>query len=192
MDERFTLLDSLKNYFTAMPANESADMGATAAICLAAWTALSDARQGVVNAESAQTTAFTNRTNAENALRKRVRGLINELGDLIGDDDPRWEDFGLNIPAHPSAPESVASVTLAPASGNRLEVSWPYAVRAIRFIIEIFIVGVDTEWRTGGKSKDLTTILKGFTAGQTVKVRVVAANDGGNAAPGPEGQAVIG
>ncbi len=191
-DERFTLLDSLKDYFTTVPAHESVDMDATAAICLAAWTTLSNARQAVANAESAQTTAFTNRTNAENTLRKRVRGLINELeGGLLADDDARWEDFGLNIPANPSAPESVTSVTLAPASANRLEVSWPYAVRAIRYIIEILIVGVDTEWRTGANSKDLTVILKGFTAGQTVKVRVVAANDGGNAAPCPEAQAVI-
>ena len=192
MDERFTLLDSLKDYFTAVPANESVDMGATAAICLAAWTALSNARQAVANAESAQTTAFGNRTTAENALRKRVRGLINELeGGLLPDDDARWEDFGLNIPANPSAPESVASVTLAPASANRLEVTWPYAVRAIRYIIEILIVGVDTEWRTGANSKDLTVILKGFTVGQIVKVRIVAANDGGNAAPCPEAQAVV-
>lgn len=190
-DERFTLLDSLKDYFTAVPAHESAEMGATAAACLAAWTALSNARQAVANAESAQTTAFANRTAAETALRKRVRGLINELEGLISDDDPRWEDFGLNIPASPSAPEPVQSITLAPASANRLEVSWPYAVRAIRYIIEIFIVGVDTDWRTGANSKDLSVILKGFTTGQTVKVRVVAANDGGNAGPSPEGQATI-
>ena len=72
MDPRFTLLDSLKNYFTAVPANESAEMGATAAICGAAWTVLSDARQAVATAESAQTTAFTNRTTAEDGLRKRV------------------------------------------------------------------------------------------------------------------------
>ncbi len=192
MDPRFTLLDSLKNYFTAVPASESADMGATAAICGAAWTALSDARQAVANAESAQTTAFTNRTNAENALRKRVRGLIDELGGLIGDDDPRWEDFGLNIPANPSAPEAVASVVVAQASNHRLEVTWPYAVRAIRYIIEIFIVGVDTEWRTGANSIDLTVILKNLTAGQVVNVRIVAANDGGNAAPSPEAQETVG
>ena len=191
MDPRFTLLDSLKDYFTAVPANESVDMGATAAICLAAWTTLSNARQVVANSESAQTTAFANRTTAEGALRKRVRGLINELEGLISDDDARWEDFGLNIPANPSAPESVASVTLAPASANRLEVTWPYAVRATRYIIEILIVGVDPDWHTAANSKDLTVILKGFTAGQTVKVRVVAANDGGNAAPCPEAQAVI-
>ncbi len=190
-DERFTLLDSLKNYFTAVPASESAEMGATAAICAAAWTTLSDARQALANAESAQTTAFTNRTNAETALRKRVRGLIEELEKLISDDDPRWEDFGLNIPANPSAPEPVTSLTLTPASANRIEVNWPYAVRALRYIVEIFIVGVDTEWRTAANAKDLTVILKGFTAGQTVKVRIVAANDGGHAAPSPEAQVVV-
>jgi hypothetical protein len=190
-DERFTLLDSLKDYFTAVPANESGEAGATAAICQTAWTNLSNARQAVANAESALTTAFNNRTAAEEGLRKRVRGLINELGDLLSDDDPRWEDFGLNIPANPSAPESVASVTLAPASAARIEVNWPYAVRALRYIIQIFIVGVDTEWRTGANSKDLTVILKGFTAGQTVKVRVVAANDGNPAAPSPEAQITV-
>ena len=190
-DERFTLLDSLKNYFTEVPAHESADMGATAALCATAWTNLSNARQAVANAESAQTTAFANRTAAETALRKRVRGLIEELEKLISDDDPRWEDFGLNIPANPSAPEPVASLTLTPASANRIEVNWPYAVRALRYIIEIFIVGVDTEWRTAVNAKDLTAILKGFTAGQTVKVRIVAANDGGNAAPSPEAEVVV-
>ena len=64
-------------------------------------------------------------------------------------------------------------------------------MRPVGYIIEIFIVGVDTEWRAGANSKDLTVILKGFTAGQTVKVRVVAANDGGNAARCPEAQAVL-
>jgi hypothetical protein len=190
-DERFTLLDSLKNYFTAVPANESEDMGATAAICEAAWTTLSNARQALANAESAQTTAFTNRTNAENSLRKRVRGLIDELDGLIAADDPRWEDFGLNIPANPSAPQSVASVSVTQASNHRLEVTWPYAVRAMRYIIEIFIVGLDTEWRTGATSKDLTVILKNLTAGQTVKARVVAVNDGGKAAPSPEAQETV-
>jgi hypothetical protein len=192
VDPRFTLLDSLKNYFTAVPANESEEMGATAAACDEAWTALSDARQAVANAESAQTTAFATRTAAEALLRKRVRGLINELGDLISEDDPRWEDFGLNIPANPSAPESVASVAVMQASNHRLEVSWPYAVRAMRYIIEIFIIGLDTEWRTGATSKDLTVILKNLTAGQTVKVRVVAVNDGGKAAPSPEAQETVG
>jgi hypothetical protein len=191
MDARFTLLDSLKAYFTAVPASESAEAGATAARCETAWTAISDARQALGTAESALTSKFEQRTAAEGALRRRVRGLIHELEQLLADDDPRWEEFGLNIPASPSAPEPVASVTLETLRNHRVGAAWAYAVRATRFRVETFLVGVDTEWQNQGSFKDLETILKGFTAGQVVKVRIVAGNDGGDAAPSPEAQATV-
>jgi hypothetical protein len=191
MDPRFTLLDKLKLYFTGVPAHESAEMGATAATCEAAWEVLSTARQGVADAEKAQTDALDARTDAEDGLRRRVRGLIDELGNLIKDDDSRYEGFGLNIPANPSAPESVASVIAAALGNGRFTATWPYATRAIRFRVETFIVGVDTEWQSKGSFKDLEAILKGFTAGQTVKVRIVAGNDGGDAAPSPEAQVAV-
>ncbi|MEQ1862973.1 MAG: fibronectin type III domain-containing protein [Chthoniobacteraceae bacterium] len=190
-DERFTLINDLKLYFMAVPANESAEMEATAAACLAAWTALSDARQGVATAESAQTTAMNNRSTAEHALRMRVRGLINELEQLLGEDDPRWEDFGLNIPGNPSAPEPVETVTLEAMTNHRIGVGWTYATRAIRYRVETMIVGVDTEWQNKGSFKDLETTLKNFSAGQVVKVRVIAGNDGGDAAPSPEGEVTV-
>ena len=190
-DERFTLLDSLKNYFTAVPANESADMGATAALCLAPWTALSNARQGVADAETAQTGAFDVRTTAADGLRRRVRGLIGELETLISDDDARWEAFGLNIPANPNGPEAVASVTVAPLTGHRLEVSWPYAVRAVRYRVEVQVVGVDADFVNKASAKDLQVILKGFTAAQVVRVRIVAGNDGGDAGPSPVGEVTV-
>ncbi|MEO6751345.1 MAG: fibronectin type III domain-containing protein [Chthoniobacteraceae bacterium] len=190
-DARFTLLADLKAYFTAVPANESVDMGATAATCDAAWTALSNARQTSADADSAQTVAFNNRATATDGMRKRVRGLINELGDLIPDDDARYEAFGLSIPANPSAPDPVASVTAAALGNGRFEVSWPYATRAIRYRVETFIMAVDTEWQGKGSFKDLEAILKSFTAAQTVKVRVIAGNDGGDAAPSPEASVIV-
>lgn len=190
-DKRFTLLDALKNYFTLVPAHENAGMGATAALCGAAWTALSDARQAVADAESAQTAAFTARSTATDALRKRVRGLINELETLVADDDARWEAFGLNIPANPSAPEPVPATSAAPLGGGRIEVAWDYAVRAIRYRVETFITGVDTEWQDGAGARDLEVILKNFAAGAQVKIRVVAANDGGEAEPGPEAEVTV-
>jgi len=190
-DKRFTLLDALKNYFTAVPTSENAGMGATAALCDAAWIALSNARQTVGNCEAAQTTAFEARATATDALRKRVRGLINELETLIATDDPRWEAFGLNIPANPTAPESVASVSAAPLGGGRVEVSYAYATRATRYKIESFVVGVDTEWQSKASAKDLEVILKGYTAGQQVKLRVIATNDGGDASPSPEATVTV-
>jgi hypothetical protein len=74
MDPRFTLLADLKAYFTAVPANESVDMGATAALCDAAWVALSNARQAVADAETALTMAMNARRDAVDPLRRRVRG----------------------------------------------------------------------------------------------------------------------
>ena len=188
---RFTLLDALKNYFTAVPASENVGMGATAALCEAAWTAISDARLVVANAESAQTTAFAARAAATDALRKRVRGLISELESLIPDDDARWEAFGLNIPANPSSPEAVANVTAAALGNGRIEISYSYATRATRYRIETWIVGVNTEWQNKASAKDLEVILKNFTAAQVVKARVIATNDGGDAAPSPEAQVTV-
>ena len=190
-DARFTLLDALKNYFTLVPASENAGMGATAALCTAAWTALSDARQAVAAAESQLTVAFATRTAATDALRKRVRGLIGELETLIATDDPLWEAFGLNVPANPTAPEPVASVTAVAAGSGRIEVSYPYATRVTRYRVQTFITGVDTEWQSKATPKDLEVILKNFTPAQVVKVRVIAANDGGEAAPSPEAQVTV-
>lgn len=190
-DERFTLLDDLKAYFTAVPANESADMGATAAACGAAWTALSDARQAVASTESAHTEARNARSVAVYGLRKRVRGVIVELEGLMSDDDPRWEAFGLSIPANPAAPDPVASVTAALLGSGRIELGWSYSTRAVRFRVQTMVLGVDVEWQNYGSFKDLETILKGFTAGQTVKMQVIASNDGGDAAPSPEASVVV-
>ena len=120
-----------------------------------------------------------------------MRGLISELGQLLSDDDPRWEDFGLNVPGNPSAPQPVAAVTLEALSNHRVGVAWPYAVRAIRYRIETLIMGVDTEFQGRGSLQDLEAILKGFTTGQTVKVRVIAGNDGGGAATSPEATATV-
>ena len=64
-------LDALKQYFTAVPANESAEMGATAALCEAAWDTLPGARQAVANAGTVLTDASSNRGRAVNVLRKK-------------------------------------------------------------------------------------------------------------------------
>jgi hypothetical protein len=135
--------------------------------------------------KSAQTTAFTARTAAAETLPSGVRGLIGELRTLMADDDPRREAFGLSMPADPTPPEPVATLTLTPLGSGRVAAAWDYAVRATRFRAEAMIAGVDTDFQNKGSFKALETILKGFTAGQLVQVRVVAANDGGEAAPSP-------
>ena len=85
----------------------------------------------------------------------------------------------------------MSSATAGALGNGRIEVTWSYATRAERFRVETFIVGINTEYQNAGSFKDLSTNLTGFTTGQTVKVRVVAANDGGDASPSPEATVVV-
>ena len=188
---RFTLLDSLKNYFTAVPASENAGMGATAALCEAAWTVWSAARHGVSNAESALDAAFATHAAAADTLRKKIRGLINELDTLIAEDDPRWLAFGLNIPANPSAPEAIASLTAEARDGGKIHAVWPYSTRMNGTRLQKKVIGVDEDWVAAGTADGLEKTLTGFTPGQTVELRAIAYNDGGDAPPSPVASVLV-
>ena len=191
MDPRYVLLSRLQAYFTAKLAMESEDMEATAALCEAAHTVLRQARKAVAEAKVARTVALRAQKEALAYLRRRMRGLIGELTQLLEDDDPVWEAFGLHRPAQPSAPESVVNVNLEAMGQGKLLASWPLAMRAVRYRVEVLAAGVDTDFRTGKSVQDLQALLKGFTAGQTVRVRIVASNGTGHAAPSDEKEVLV-
>jgi len=190
-DGRFSLLGGLKTYFTATPASESVDMEATAAICNTAHAAISNARTEMNTAETALGAAKENEKSAVRTLRKRVRGLIDELGTIIADDDPRYGDFGLNIPAQPVAPEPIASLAATATGGGKVHLVWPYSTRLTGTRLQKKVIGVDTEFVSAGTADGLEKTLVGFTAGQSVVFRVIAYNDGGDAAPSPEATVVV-
>ena len=190
-DGRFSLLGSLKAYFTATPASESVDMEATAAICTAAHSAISDARANMNTAETALDGAKDNEKSAVRTLRKRVRGLIDELGTIIADDDSRYRDFGLNIPALPVAPEPIASLTATTSGGGKVHLVWPYSTRMAGTRLQKKVTGVDTEFVSAGTADGLEKTLAGFTAGQVVEFRAIAYNDGGDAPPSPTSSVTV-
>ncbi len=190
-DKRLTLLGALDLYFTANPSAESEDMDATAAICHTAHEAISDARGAVNVADSGVTTAKNTLTSTMKTLRKRVRGLIVELGTLMADDDARWEQFGLNIPANPSAPEAIEDLTLTALGGARVLAQWPYATRMTGTRIMLKRIGTDDDPVSAGSVGGLEKVLAALTVGQTIEVFVIAHNDGGDAAPSPTKSVVV-
>ena len=190
-DQRFTLLGAQEGYFTAHPAAESADMEATAAICHTAHEAVSDARTALNTATSAQTNAKNTITATLKTMRKRVRGLIDELGTLVADDDVRYEDFGLTIPGSPSAPEAITSLTLTAVGGGKVFAEWSYATRMTGTRLLLKRVGVDTDFKNFGTVDGLEKMITGQTVGQTIQVQAIAYNDGGDAAPSPTASAVV-
>jgi len=184
-DKRFTLLNSLKNYFTANPSAESAQMDATAALCLAAHTAISNARAAVNTAETTETDRLKDRKAAMKTLRKRIRGLIDELTQLIAEDDARWETFGLNIPANPSPPEGIADLTLTTPVAGKIHTTWPYATRMAGTRLLTKRQGIDLDWVNAGTVDGLEKTLDGFTAGEVVDVQAVPYNEAGDGPGSP-------
>ena len=124
-------------------------------------------------------------------VRKGVGGLSDELGTIIADDDSRYRDFGLNIPALPVAPEPIASLTATASGGGKVHLVWPYSNRMAGTRLQKKVTGVDTEFVSAGTADGLEKTLAGFTAGQVVEFRVIAYNDGGDAPPSPTSSVTV-
>lgn len=184
-DARFTLLGALKNYFTLHPTAESADMDATAAICTAAHTASSNARAALNAAESGKTAAQIATVATLRTLRKRVRGLIEELGTLLADDDVRYEAFGLNIPAQASSPEGIEELTLTALGNGKVHVQWSYATRMTGARVLRKLPGPDEVFASMGTSAGLEKVLTAQPVGVLLEFQVVPYNDGGDGPASP-------
>lgn len=187
-DDRQTLLETARAYLAAHPTYEvnlpqlsGPPLAITAAKALALNTDMTTART-VVNTKSAEQELAKNLRDGDyQALYKEVSDTIGELHDQLEDDDPRWEQFGLNIPANPNPPERATGLTLTSAGPGRETAEWQHARRATRYRIFLKIAGVDTEFKSVGSAEDLDFTLKGLTPGATISVYIIAANDAGEA-----------
>ncbi len=178
-DERFTGLAGLKAYFTANPARENAPLNVTAAQATALHTALSTARGGVGNALSATKAAVLVQEEKRNAFRNRFRGVIDELEQLLGDEDPRWYDFGLNRPADPATPGQPANLHATALGSGRILIQIDGARRANSFNYYRKIVGTDVEPVKVINTEGTQHTLEGIPAGKTVEITVAGVNDAG-------------
>lgn len=190
-DKRFTTIGNVAAYLTATPASESVDMDVTAAICSAAHTSLSTARHDLDTAETALSNGLRARDAAVTALRKRVRSLIAELTLLLADDDPLWESFGLNIPANPTPPEAITSLTATALGGGKVLLQWPYATRMGGTRVLALHQGVDTDFISLGTVNGLTMLVEDETPGVTIQFKVIPYNDGGDGPESPVATVVV-
>jgi hypothetical protein len=180
-EARMNLCASLKAYFTANPTHESAPFNVTAANADAKFTALSDARD-LHDAKKADVTAKTGALEtASRNLRKRVRGLIDELGTLLTDDDARWHEFGLSRPSDPDTPEIVEDLVLTAMVAGTVKAEWSRAPRANRYRVFRQVLTVDENPVNVATVHDLETLLDGLPSGLTLQVYIKAANEAGEA-----------
>jgi len=181
--ERRALVESLKAYFTAHPQYEVSQTGVTAGAAAEHYKALTDAR-GDVNARRADLgTKKTASKTATKKLRKRLRGLIAELKQVLPPDDGRWIAFGLNRPAAQPVPAAPLELKVETGGPSHLLATWKAPPYAKRFRIYKQVIGVDADFVSAATVTDTSVNLNTFTPGTIVRLCVTAVNDVGESVP---------
>lgn len=194
--ERLAALAQLGVYLTQHPTYEVAAGSprpeVTSARCQLLHAELSDAREAANLAGTVKTTAKEAKDAAVATLRRRLIAFVDELALLLSDTDPRWEAFGLNIPASPRAPDAAANLVLTALGSGKVLAEWDRGTRSTNDRVLIQVVGVDLDYREYGKSGgDAQEVVKDLPPASTVKVKIIALNGSLEALTGPEAQVVV-
>lgn len=112
-DGQLSLLQSLELYFAGHPENEVAGL-VDRAMAAELLSALGKSIHAVNTAWCEQRQLKAERNVAVSALRQRVQNLYAELKMLMPKDDPRWLEFGFNVPGDKSAAKSTDAQTAPP------------------------------------------------------------------------------
>jgi hypothetical protein len=153
---------------------------------------LSTCRLAANTASTAQSVALVAKKAELQRLRRLLMGLVDELELRLASDDPRWEVFGLNIPANPRAPDPAVDLVLTTVGLGRVLAEWDPGTRSNNDRILIQIVGVDADFREYGKSGgDGEELLKNLPSGATLRVKIIALNGSLEALTGPVAEIVV-
>lgn len=186
-----TLLEALQVYFTANPTQENADLEVTAARAGTLLAAMNTARSAIDNQKNLANAKRIDRDAKRDAVKKRLSGLCKELVQRLTPLDPRWRDFGFNLPGAPSVPAVPKNVVAqATVPGQLLITSNTSATAAgYRFYYQRPIL--DPEPLFAGSAVDPLFIITGLTPGQSYFVYVSATNAGGESELSEPASAVV-
>ena len=173
-----SMLQLMHQFLASNETMQKAELNITAARAGVLFNELSEARSAI----HAQRTQVRNMINsrdekAEN-LRKRIRGLIKELGQMLTPLDPRWLAFGLNMPGAQETPEAPLNVTAVLIGPNAVAVKWSAAARAEYYRVWMRL-GDAEDWESAGSPADLDFTIEGLPSSTPVQIAVSAVNNGG-------------
>jgi hypothetical protein len=191
--ELAALLERMEYYFAQNPTQQNPDpkVNVTAARAGQFAGALSTAESNLDAKERLQADHRLARDGAKRALRKRLSGLIGELKQRIGDRDPRWLEFGLNLPSAPNVPKVPKNVAVNTNTANEFFITCAPAQYATHYRFFTQRPGLDPEPVHAGNSDEPMFHLAGLAAGQNYTVLVTAANAGAESSFGKAVTAVV-
>ena len=193
-DQLQAMLDKMQTYLTANPARENAPANFTAAQAGILYTALKDARSGVngVTAkEDARKTAKATRDLAEAALRRRLNGLLGELGQLLDPMSPHWVTFGFQRPGAEEKPDPVKTLTATALGGGRVKLDYSGAARTGHYQICQVTDPVAGTFEILDDATATTYLLENQTVGAPLQLKVRGTNDGGDGKFSPTVQVTV-
>lgn len=172
-----TLVERMALYLSAHTEQENAALNVTAARAGTLYSALTQARVNI-NAQCNQCGALkATRDAAVQTLGRRIRGLCNELLQRIGRNDPRWREFGLNVPAARHTPPVPLNVTLNNSTPGQLLVTCDPSANATYYRFFAQRVIVDPEPVFVGRADNPLFLITGLVPEAAYEVFVSAANE---------------
>ena len=180
-DGRYAAVGGLKTYFTKHPDMEisTPKIVVTAVLAGTLYDAITAARKGVGAATKLTADTKILRDAAQATFRQRFSGTVSELGQLLGDTDPRWYKFGLNRPADPATPDVPLDVTATALGGGRALVTVITARRANSCDYYWKVAGATTDPVKAANFPGLQYTYTGLPVGATVELTVSGVNDAG-------------
>jgi hypothetical protein len=183
LPDRITLLERAADYLKVHPDDEVEKKGFTEIKIRDAFTALQKARTDLNKAVQSRVDTKTARDAADKALRRRIRGLIDELANpgLFSPDDDRWFAFGLLPPAGVQRPGIAPdNITLRKIGPGTWLVAWSSTPRAQSYRPFYKVEPSDAAWIELPLQSDLDTLLENLPTTGTLKFQVQAHNAAGD------------
>lgn len=177
-DGLYELSLSLTGYFTANPLHENDALGVTGANAQTMVNALGIANEAVINAEALAATKKDVRDAKLTAVRKRLSGLCKELSQRLEPLDPRWRQFGFNMPGASTVPAVPENVVVTPLSGARFQIACDPSPNATSYRFYYQRPILDPEPILAGSASEPLFVTESLSAGQLYQVYVSATNEG--------------
>ena len=175
-------LHALKTFLTNNPALEFPAFDVTAARATILLDELIASDVGLNAHKAIVGTALDTRRKKETALRRRLSGLVNELGQQIDPLDQRWTAFGLNKPGAKETPEIPTDVVVTLIGSTAAAIKWPKSARADHYRVCLKIKGIDEGFVEKGRPVDPDFTLEGLPSNAAVEIAISAVNNGGESA----------
>lgn len=175
--DRVALLSALADFFTAQPSFEAPGLDVTAAKAKSLGDAAAEAQKELTKKEMALKTAGDEWTAAYDPLYDSAQTLIKNLQGKLGDMDPRWLGFGLNMPGVVQTPGQPQNVSAHIDETGAVIVQWDPLALATRYRVRGLLVGVETDYRLVARSTEAMASITDVQPGQTIQIIVQGVND---------------